>query len=282
MNGDARFTENIPQLAQTAARLALRYCGSCQNYHFLWPYLRLIGTPGRAGDSQGFLESALAEPTSNDQWRVLIAGCADTGLLSVVARATTGDRQAGITVLDRCRTPLELCRDFAERWALPLETLHVDLVDLSVDPRFDIVLAHTTLTFIVPERRLEAMTRLRRALRPGGKLILRFRTRGDVEAAHLSTYRSTVPSRLIEQLDSMRLPLPESREALQRRVETYAAERHAREASEPEYAEVEKLLDRAGFDIEAIVPVASDHSASFEKASAALSSRLFVATATTR
>jgi SAM-dependent methyltransferase len=281
MNGGTRFTENIPQLAETAARLASRFCDGCQNYHFLWPYLRLIGTPGGVGDSQRFLESAFAETSVSDRRRVLVAGCADTGLLSQVARATEG-RGAELAVLDRCRTPLELCRDFADRWMLPLETLHVDLLDLSIDGRFDVVLAHTILSFIVPDRRLEAMIRLRRALRPGGKLILRFRTRGDVQAAHLSIYRKTVPSRLIEQLESMHLPLPEPRDALQRRVEAYAAERHAREVSEAEYAEVEKLLDGAGFDIGAIAPVASGHSTSFEQSSAALSSRLFVVTATAR
>src|SRR5215472_6117076 len=38
---------------------------------------------------------------------ILIAGAADTGLLALVARATSSD--AEITVLDRCDTPLEMC-----------------------------------------------------------------------------------------------------------------------------------------------------------------------------
>jgi SAM-dependent methyltransferase len=279
--GNARFAEDIPQLAAAASELACRLCGTCQNYHFLWPYLRLAGAPGGAGDGKPYLEAVLADLIAGGRREILIAGTADTGLLSLVARATIG-HAVGITVLDRCGTPLELCRRFASRWSLAIETLQVDLSQFSAEGSFDIVFAHTILTFIAPGERLDVMMRLRRSLRPGGRLILRFRTRGEVEGRHLSSYRGNVPMHLIERLDRLKIPLPEPREALQRRIEAYAGERHSREALETDYSEMEKLIDAAGFTIEAITPVKSDHAPAFAPATADVSSRLFVALAVPR
>ncbi len=87
---------------------------------------------------------------------------------------------------------------------------------------------------------------------------------------------------LIERLDSLKIPLPEPREALLRRIEAYAGERHSRESLEADYSEMEKLIDAAGFAIEAITPVKSDHAPAFGPATADVSSRLFVALAAPR
>jgi SAM-dependent methyltransferase len=275
MHGDRRFTEDIPQLAADAFAVSGRLCGSCRIYHSLWPYLRLGGTPGGADDRKTLIESTLAEAIATGRRRIMIAGAADTGLLSLVVRAAAG-AAVDITVLDRCATPLELCRRFAERWSLPIETLHLDLMDLAIEAAFDIVFAHTVLTFILPEQRLNVLTRLRRSLRPGGRLIIRFRTKGQVETSDLSKYRDRVPSHLIDELHAMGIPLPESHDRFRQRIETYANERHDREISEQSYAEIEAMLEKAGFAITAATAVASDQSAPFSASTANVAKRLFL------
>ena len=127
MHGDLRFSEDLRQLAAEAPNLASCFCGDCQNFHFLWPYLRLAGASGGdVGAAQ--VHASLTSLLSAGGQSILIAGAADSGLLSVVARAAGSDTE--IVIIDRCRTPLELCRRFAAQWSLPVETLHRDLIEL--------------------------------------------------------------------------------------------------------------------------------------------------------
>lgn len=254
MNRDHRFTENLPQLAAQAADVAKKLCGTCQSYHLLWPYLRLIGVPGGIEGGESDLNSAIAHAVTNGRRDILIAGAADTGLLSVVARATVG-LETNITVLDRCETPLELCRRFASRWALKVGALHTDLREFSVQSSFDIVVAHHLLTFIAPNDRFDVMSRLRRSLRPDGRLILRFRAISHGEIKNTSTDNNGLPERAIAELDKMNIALPEPREDLRNRIAAYVMERHSREDAERDRAEVEGLLDSAGFIIESIAPI---------------------------
>jgi SAM-dependent methyltransferase len=281
MHGERRFIEDIPQLAADAFALSDRLCGSCRVYHSLWPYLRIGGTPGGADDRKTLIESTLAEAIAGGRRRILIAGAADTGLLALVARAAA-DEAVDITVLDRCRTPLELCRRSAQRWSLGIETLHLDLMDLAIEAGFDIVFAHTVLTFIAPERRLDVLARLRRSLRPDGRLIMRFRTKGQIETDDLSKYRNRVPTHLIDELHAMGTPLPEPGDHFRQRIEAYANERHDREISEQSYAEIEAMLVTAGFTITAATAVASDQSAPFSASTANVAKRLFLVVAEPR
>jgi len=41
-----RFSEDLRRLAEEAFELADQTCGSCKNFHMLWPYLRLAGASG--------------------------------------------------------------------------------------------------------------------------------------------------------------------------------------------------------------------------------------------
>jgi SAM-dependent methyltransferase len=257
---NVRFAEDIPKLAAEASVLAPRLCDTCRNYHFLWPYLRLAGAPGGAEDDKLFLKSVVADAMASGRQKILIAGAADTGLLALVAQAAVGHK-SDIAVLDGCETPLELCRRFAARWSFPIEVLHVDLRDFSAQSSFDIVFAHMTLTFIPPDNRLDVVSRIRRSLQPNGRLILRFRTREHTDSGNLLQYRERVPRHLIERLEKMNIPLPESREAFRSRAEAYAQERHVREGTEGDYAETAQLVEAAGFAIEKMTAIESNPSA---------------------
>ena len=278
MSGDAQFVEDIPTLAAAASELAVRFCAGCQNYHFLWPYLRLIGSPGSASEGRSFFETMLGGSAGTSRQRVLIAGAADSGLLSLVARATHG-HQTDLVVLDRCNTPLELCRRFSAVWSLGAETVQLNLDDLSFDEIFDAIIVHSTLELVSPDSRQAVLTRLRRALRPDGRLILRFRTRDFVERNQLLRYIETVPSHLIDYLKRSKISLPEPIDTFRRRIEAYAVERHEREALGPTRAEIEQLLDAAGFRVQSITPIQSHHSPAFGPASTSIPPRRFVALA---
>jgi SAM-dependent methyltransferase len=245
---DRRFREDLAQLAAEQYRVADGFCGTCRNYHALWPYRRLARVTGAADAGGTTLEFILAEAFAGDRRRVLIAGAADTGLLALTARAGAAF-DIGIVVLDRCPTPLELCRRFAQRWSINAEVLHQDLTSLDVVAAFDVIFANSLLPFIAPERRVEALSRLRRALRPDGRLINVFNVGARLEGEALSEYRARYSGWVIAELDRQRIPIPEARETFLRRLDDYARELESREG---EFGRPEQLLalhERSGFDI---------------------------------
>jgi len=280
MHGDLRFAEDLPQLAAEAADVARRLCGSCQNLHLLWPYLRLAGASegGRVGERH--IHHVVQRLGSGDGRKFLIAGAADSGLLAVMARAVSPG--TSIVVLDRCETPLELCRRFAKRWSLPIETLHVDLMQFSLPSAFDIVLAHSLLQFIPADRCVDVLSQLRRSLRPNGRLVILFRTSARIEGSLLPEYRQNYPTHLIKRLDRTNIALPEPREKFRRRLEIYAEERRAREGAHTSRSEVEQLIEAAGFAIESVTAIESNLSAPFQQLTAKVSKQHYLAVAKAR
>lgn len=279
MSEDLRFTEDLRQLAAEACDIARHLCGSCENFHLLWPYLRLAKASGGDVDEQLF-RTALNRMLSGSDQKVLIAGAADTGLLAVVARAASSD--PGIVVLDRCATPLELCRRFSNRWLLPVKTLQMDLVALDVRATFDVVVAHSLLQFILPDRRVDVLSRLRRSLRPGGRLLIVFRTSARIEGSLLREYRETYSKNLIERMEEMNIPLPEQREDFRRRVDEYSEERRTREGAHQNRADVEQLIETAGFSIEELTSIEANLSAPFRQFNAKIDKQRFLMVAKPR
>lgn len=276
MTSAGRYDEDLEQLAADAYALAEKLCGDCRNFHSLWPYLRLAQSSG--GDvGEPLIAEVLARLLAAGNQKVLIAGCADTGLLAMVARASPNAND--ITVLDRCQTPLELCRDYARRKALAISTICLDLVELSDGPEYDVVFAHALLQFIPPHHRLEVLSRIRCALRPGGRLVIAFRTSQRMEGPLLTEYRNRYRSDIVAQLGKRNIPLPEPVEEFYRRLDTYAGERETREGAHQSREEVERLLTSAGFVIESLQPIESIQSVPFRQFAAKISKRRFLSVA---
>jgi SAM-dependent methyltransferase len=274
--GEVRFSEDLPQLAVEAFEAADRFCDSCKNFHVLWPYHRLAKASG--GDvGAPLIHTVLSQLLSQRGRRILIAGCADSGLLAVVARAANSDTD--ITVLDRCETPLELCRRFAHRWSLPIQVLHQDLRELTAPPSFDVVFAHMVLQFIPADRCLDVLARMRRSLRPGGRLVLAFRASPRIEEKFVPEYARRYALDLIDQLEAGNIALPEPREDFRRRLEAYFEERRAREGTHTSRAEVEQLIKAAGLAIDQLMPIDADMSQPFHQFCATIRLQRFVAVA---
>jgi SAM-dependent methyltransferase len=273
MQGD-RFSENLRQLAAEAWEVAGRCCGSCKNLHVLWPLHRLAGSPGQ---DVAFVHPVLNRLLSSQGRRVLIAGCADTGLLALIARAANSD--TATTVVDRCDTPLELCRRFAHRWAIPVNTVQLDLTQLAAKSDFDVVFAHELLQHIPASGRVDALSRMRRSMRADGRLVLVFHTSNSVEGNVVAEYRQRFPQHLIEQLEANDVKLPEPREAFRRRAQAYADEWRAREGALGSRADVEGLVRAAGFDMEEVTPMRIERPEPFRQLAAKVNKQRFLAVA---
>lgn len=271
---DERFSEDLSQLAAEAWEVADRFCGSCKNLHVLWPFHRLAGSSGRDGT---FIHPVLNRLLSGDRRGVLIAGCADTGLLALTARAANADTV--ITVVDRCETPLELCRRFARRCAITVNTIQLDLTRLAAKSNFDVVFAHELLQHIPANRRVDVLSRMRRSMQADGRLVLVFHTSHGVEGNVVAEYRERFPQHLIAQLEAKNIALPEPHQAFRRRVQAYADEWRAREGAFGSRADVEGLISAAGFEVEEVTPMQVERSEPFRQLAAKVDKQRFLAVA---
>ncbi len=241
------YHEDLRRVAAEGFELANRLCRDCGQLHALWPYIRLArGTSAGAEDASAHLQSVLTALIAAGRRDVLVAGSADTGLLAQVARSGAG-HPLDIVVLDRCETPLELCRRLAQRWSLPIATLHEDLFDLDRPGRFDIVLVHGTLHFIAPHRSADVLARMRRSLRPNGRLVLRVNTGRRIEGELAEEGRDGYAHWVPDELSRIAVPLPEPPDAFRERLRLHALGREVREGLFAGPEDIRALLAQAGF-----------------------------------
>jgi SAM-dependent methyltransferase len=240
--------EDLPQLAATQYRLADQFCDTCRNYHAIWPYRRLARVVATAEAGGRDFEATLAELFSAGQRRVLIAGAADAGLLALTARAGAA-YEVDIVVLDRCRTPLELCRQFAQRWSLRADMLHQDLTNLDITAEFDVVFANSILLFIAPERRVDVLSRLGRTLRPNGRLVNVFNASARIAGKVVAASRADHSRWIIAELERRGVALPEPPEAFVRQLDEFGRDIDLRESTLNHLDQVLELHERAGFAV---------------------------------
>jgi len=175
--------EDLPRLARLAYETSSVHCRDCRNYHVTWPWLRAAGLSG-SGPEQNYplhveLLSGLLAGRGDVRW--LLAGSADAGVLGVAqatAEAMIGTRHE-FTIVDRCETPLALCRSHAAEHGLAATTINADLMAFTAPGAFDIVIGHQLLLFFREEDRLPFFRHAATWLAPGGKLCLTVYDRGN-------------------------------------------------------------------------------------------------------
>jgi SAM-dependent methyltransferase len=278
MSLDVPYPEHLYDLAAEAYELSNRLCADCGDLHALWPYIRLARASTGVEARQSALENELGTLFNRGLRDVLIAGCQDTGLLAVVARAGA-DRNIKITVLDICETPLELCRRTAKQWSLPIETLRVDLAELETPSAFDIVLVHGTLHFISANRRAEALKRIRRAIRSSGRLVLFFNTSRSAMLDSRRYAAAEYGEWIVSELRRLNVPLPDSERVLRERLDEHHRRRQAREGAFSDSQDIKLLLQSAGFRLEHCAPIDVKVPEQMEKLIATISKRRFMAVA---
>ena len=224
MSHVAPYSEPLRELAAEAYEISGRLCGACGDLHALWPYIRLSRASTGVEAQESKLQAELRGCFARGLRDVLIAGSQDAGLLALVAHAKMragAEHPSGITVLDICETPLELCRRLAGRWSLPIETIREDLAELSTARRFDLVLVHGTLHFMAADRRLEALRGIASALRPGGRLVLLFNTSRTVTADSDQTAGAGYGGSVLAELARLGVPLPATEAVMRERLDLH-------------------------------------------------------------
>jgi len=252
--------ERLGEIAAETYAVAGRLCGSCRNLHALWPYIRLSRSSTGLERSGSVLETALRAFITGGLRKILIAGAADTGLLSLVLRAAD-DFDVDVTVLDVCASPLELCRRLAGQWSIPVRTVKQDLADLDERQAFDLVLVHGTLHFIAGEKRLNVLARIHRALRPNGRLVLLFNTSRPSTIRKDDKLHVDYAELVVNELRRLAIPLPDSESEFIRRLSDHSRQRQEREGAFASPGDAEQLLETAGFEIIGCSEVETTHSA---------------------
>lgn len=175
--------EDLAQLARRMAEIAPVLCVDCAEYHVKYAMTR-CSAPGKsiAVDRPLLIQHiqrllADSDRSSKGPLHVVIAGAADTGILATAAHAAAMlgpevKARCRFTVLDRCRSPLTLCAEFAARHGLHVTTKQVDLPEGSVQVDADIIIAHSFLRFMDRNRQIALLKKFDAWLKPRGRAIV--------------------------------------------------------------------------------------------------------------
>jgi hypothetical protein len=187
--------------------------------------------------------------------RVLIAGSADTGTLCVAGRIAAS-RRPQFTVLDRCPAPLKLIDEFAAERNLACATLCVDLLELTAEARWDVVLVNYTLQYVSAADRGLVLKHLARALVPGGTLICVAKTGTPLSSSEAEDSQSAWLDRARRKFRAAALDLAISPSVIDDLLVVAAAGRTARRLELPTAEELAQGLRNAGLVLahEAVSP----------------------------
>ena len=251
--------EDLAQNANRMAELAPILCLGCTDYHVRRAVQRAAGVRLSIAHDRAkiirlifdFLETF--PPDENAPINIVIPGSADTGILSTCAHAAASLGLAMLnrcrfTVIDRCPTPLTLCREFAERYVISLKTCQGDLTSPSFSFEADLVVVHSLLRFIAPDSQVELMRMFGSWLNPRGRIIFSNSIRsGDSSEALAETRKHEFLNRLVDRmLESNALNIRESRHDLRSRLRRSMDEGFARPGEIHTLDEAIVLFEKAG------------------------------------
>lgn len=174
--------ESLEWLAKRMDELSATYCVDCGNDHVRWVRHRrseekgsfLIHFPELAGALLHAVKLLHAGGAS--RLDIMIAGCADTGLLALCAhivgqQGAFAQDQVRLHVIDRCRTPLILCEEFAALHGLAVTTTLCKIPKDEPGLTANLILADSLLRFFPREEQLDVTKYLARHHAVGGALV---------------------------------------------------------------------------------------------------------------
>jgi hypothetical protein len=228
------------RLAEMQFRLAHKLCGTCRDYHATWAYRRLSGLYIGIDGDDDILQARLRTGTPENGC-VLICGSADAGQLALVAHATAG-LSPRIDVADRCPTPLAVCRAYAEREGIAVETFALDLSNEVPDREYDLILAHLFVHFLPLNVRVEFFRRLASRMARGAVLIV-----AELERAYARVEIENL--KIVRALAERGVTLPEDEASFLKKFENVPRSRGPRHEAVAPGALRAALLE-AGFRID--------------------------------
>jgi len=250
--------EALELSAPLARRLAAAHCAkdpatgeSCAWSHGFWQYLRMMGLAVEPELHAGFFRTALeallqAQPAP----RLLISGAVDYALLAqVFAVPGMRGRQAEITVVDRCETPLELNRWYAQRLGTEIQTRRSDILEYSAQRAYDAICTHAFLGYFDPVQREALFRKWHALLRPGGCIVTVHRLRpGEVERARFSGEQAhAYGERILNAAQAIQASLDLEPAALAQMARAYASRLVMWPVASLE--QVRDLCERNGFEV---------------------------------
>jgi len=198
--------EDLLQNAARISELAPEHCVGCADYHIRSAAHRCAPVPKGIGFDRPELitlvKQMLAEMTSiAGSIDILIPGSADTGVLATAGHAAAMLGPAVLdrcrfTVIDRCPTPLILCREFGARHHLDVDTVQSDLVTTSRRFEADLILVHSVFRFVERADQVKLLNILGSWLTATGRLILSNRLRLDATLETESEFRKRTAANL--------------------------------------------------------------------------------------
>lgn len=173
--------EDLAQLISRMSELAPALCEGCAAYHLRFILTRYAAVEKSIGVDRPFLieriRRILGDRGIQPPFEVVIAGAADTGILASCAHAVAAmgaDIQCGtrFTIIDRCGSPLALCREFAGQHGLMVRTERADLSTIGQKFDADIIVVHSLLRFLDGPGQVALLGKLGGWLKPGGRIIV--------------------------------------------------------------------------------------------------------------
>jgi hypothetical protein len=189
--------EDVLANAARISELAPDHCVDCADNHIrsavhrCTPVPKGVDRPEFINLIRGVLIEKAARPGHIE---IVIPGSADTNILATTAHAAAvlGREvlsRCRFTVIDRCATPLILCREFGARHQFNVETLQDDLTANSLHFAADIIVVHSVLRFIPRSDQLAFLNRLRSWINARGHVVISNRLRLDKAAEIDSEFR---------------------------------------------------------------------------------------------
>jgi SAM-dependent methyltransferase len=181
--------EPLEESALLAHRLAREHCQveaasreSCAWYHGFWLFMRLLGIAKTSGGHVDFLATELSKAARSATFmRVLITGAADYSMAGCALSAYRREgAELGLSMVDRCDTPLALTRWYGARHGASVKTYCADILDFESPQKFDLVMTNSFLGYFEPPARAKLFARWAGLLRPGGRLLITNRIRPGV------------------------------------------------------------------------------------------------------
>jgi SAM-dependent methyltransferase len=178
--------EPLGESAVLAHRLAGERCRvqamsreSCAWYHGFWQFMRLMGIAKTSGGHVDFLAKELRVAARSGRFaHLLIAGAADYSMAACALWAYRLEgAELGLSMVDRCDTPLALARWYGARCGASMKTHCADILDFESPQKFDVVMTNSFLGYFDPPARAKLFARWANLLRPGGRLLLTNRIR---------------------------------------------------------------------------------------------------------
>lgn len=225
----------------------------CLGYHQIWQYLLVLRiTKSLRSDSDFLIDSFREYYRGRDNYRVLVSGAADYGLLSHILWAARLENVTPlVSILDRCNTPLVINRWYAKRQGIGIKTINADALDFVCKKSFDCICTHSFLGWFSLSDKLKLLKRWHDNLVDEGIVITTTRLRPDSSPYNYSEFNEQESEILLNSVlksaENLSGTVDFDTKELIEAVYRYAQSKHRFPISTKEM--LVELFEQAGFDI---------------------------------